>query len=43
MNGNVKGIDIEDVEIDMPVEAYFEQRGDQMLPQWKPLGAPDPA
>ena len=43
MNGNVKGIEIEDVEIDMPVEVYFEERGDQMLPQWKPAGAPDPA
>ena len=36
MYGNVKGIEIEDVEIDMPVEVYFEERGDQMLPQWKP-------
>ena len=43
MYGNVKGIEIEDVEIDMPVEVYFEERGDQMLPQWKPAGAPDPA
>ena len=43
MYGNVKGIAIEDVEIDMPVEVYFEERGDQMLPQWKPAGAPDPA
>ena len=42
MFGNIKGIDIDDVEIDMPVEVYFEQRGDQMLPQWKPKGAPDP-
>ena len=43
MNGNVNGIDIEDVEIDMQVEVYFEERGDQMIPQWKPVGAPDPS
>ena len=43
MNGNVRGIDIEDVEIDMQVEVYFEERGDQMIPQWKPVGAPDPS
>ena len=43
MNGNVKGIDIDACEIDMPFEVYFEERGDRMLPQRKPLGAPDPS
>ena len=42
MNGNVKGIPIEDVEIDMQVEVYFEERGGEMLPQWKPIGSADP-
>lgn len=42
MNGNVLGIPIEDVEIDMRIEVFFEARGDQMIPQWKPIGAPDP-
>jgi len=27
----------------MQVEVYFEERGDQMIPQWKPVGAPDPS
>ena len=36
MNGNVTGIPIEDVQIDMLVEVHFEERGDQMIPQWKP-------
>jgi len=36
MNGNVTGIPIEDVQIDMALEVHFEERGDQMIPQWKP-------
>ena len=37
MYGNVKGIEIEDVEIDMPVEVYF---GGARRPDAPPVEAP---
>jgi uncharacterized OB-fold protein len=33
---NVTGIDPEAMEIGLPVEVYFEDFGDVVLPQWKP-------
>jgi uncharacterized OB-fold protein len=44
MNGNVKGTPVENVEIDMPVEVYFEKMSDDIyLPQWKAEGSADPS
>ena len=37
MNGNVKNIDPMQVQVDMPVEVFFEQRGEVMIPQWQPV------
>ncbi|MDA1096909.1 MAG: Zn-ribbon domain-containing OB-fold protein [Chloroflexi bacterium] len=37
MNGNVTGIPVENVEIDMEVQVYFDKMSEDIyLPQWKP-------
>jgi uncharacterized OB-fold protein len=38
MMANIIGIAPDEVTIDMPVEVFFEQRGDVALPQFRPAG-----
>jgi len=34
--GNIPSIDPAEVRIGMPVEAYWDEREDVLLPQWRP-------
>ena len=36
---NLQGIELEDVQVGQPVEVFYQEFGDVVLPQFKPAGA----